>query len=48
MDRQRMANNTLHLHNIGYEVFSHRGEEAMAGIITHILKMRKLMPREVM
>lgn len=37
MDGQRMANNILHLHSIRYEVFSHRAEKDMAGIITCIL-----------
>lgn len=37
MDRQRTANNTLHLLSLGYEVFSHRGEEDMAEIITYVL-----------
>lgn len=36
MDGQRMTSNSLHLHRIGYEVFSHHGEEDMEGIITHI------------
>lgn len=43
MDGQRMANNALHLHSIGYNFFSHSGEEDMAGIIVHILQMRKSM-----
>lgn len=37
MDGQRMTSNTLHLPRIGYDVFSHRGEEDMEGTITHIL-----------
>lgn len=32
-----MANNTPHLLGIDYEVFSHSGEEDMAGMIIHIL-----------
>ena len=36
MDGQRMTSNSLHPHRIGYEVFSHHGEEDMEGIITHI------------
>lgn len=47
MDGRTMANDTLHLHSIGYKVFSHSGEEDMAGIFIHILQMRELMPREV-
>lgn len=37
MDGQGMANNILHLHSIGYEVFSHSTEKDMSGIITYIL-----------